>query len=90
MALEPRPRLRDQTAMRLTAAQLEQFQRDGVFVLPNLFSTADVAVLRGELQAVLVEDTPANFREKDGRKVRTTMGLHLRNPVFAKLGRRYH
>jgi ectoine hydroxylase len=46
-----------------------------------------VAVLRAALPAVFAEDTPANFREKDGSKVRTAMGIHLRSPAYAKLVR---
>src|SRR5262245_8151766 len=83
--LDRGPRLRHDAAMRLTAAQLEQFNRDGILVLPDLFSPAEVAVLRAALPAVFAEDTPANFREKDGSKVRTAMGIHLRSHVFAKL-----
>lgn len=73
--------------MRLTSTQLDQFRRDGVLILPGLFSPAEVAVLRAQLPAVFAQDTPANVREKDGVKVRTAMGLHLRNPVFARLVR---
>ena len=73
--------------MRLTAAQLDQFHRDGVLALPGLFSADEVAVLRAALPAVFAQDAPANFREKDGHKVRTAMGIHLRSPVFAKLVR---
>jgi ectoine hydroxylase len=73
--------------MRLTPAQLDQFHRDGVLVLPALFSPAEVAVLRAALPAVFAQDTSANFREKDGSKVRTAMGIHLRSPAFAKLVR---
>src|SRR5262245_30761915 len=73
--------------MRLTPAQLDQFHRDGVLVLPALFSPTEVAALRAALPAVFAQDTPANFREKDGSKVRTAMGIHLRSPTFAKLVR---
>ncbi|MGH6887272.1 MAG: phytanoyl-CoA dioxygenase family protein [Geminicoccales bacterium] len=73
--------------MQLTASQLEQFDRDGVLVLPALFSAAEVAILRAALPAVFAEDAPANIREKDGGRVRTAMGLHLRSTVFAKLVR---
>jgi len=85
--LDRRARLGDDAAMRLTPAQLDQFHRDGVLVLPALFSPAEVAVLRAALPAVFAQDTPANFREKDGSKVRTAMGIHLRSPAFAKLVR---
>jgi ectoine hydroxylase len=85
--LDRREQLRDHAAMRLTPAQLDQFRRDGVLVLPALFSPDEVAVLRAALPAVFAQDTPANFREKDGSKVRTAMGIHLRSPAFAKLVR---
>jgi len=73
--------------MHLTPAQLDQFRGDGFLVLPGLFSPAEVALLRGQLPAVFAQDTPANIREKDGVKVRTAMGLHTRNAVFAKVVR---
>src|SRR5262245_15422248 len=73
--------------MRLSPDLLDRFRRDGFLVLPNLFSAAEVAVMRAALPAVFAQDTPANFREKDGNKVRTAMGIHLRSPVFAKLVR---
>ncbi|MGH6931990.1 MAG: phytanoyl-CoA dioxygenase family protein [Dongiaceae bacterium] len=73
--------------MRLTATQLDQFRRDGFLILPNLFSAAEVVLLRAQLPALFAEDSPANIREKDSSEVRTAMGLHLRNPVFAKLVR---
>ena len=71
--------------MRLSPDLLDRFRRDGFLVLPNLFSAAEVAVLRAALPAVFAQDTPANFREKDGSKVRTAMGIHLRSPVYDKL-----
>lgn len=73
--------------MRLTQEQLERFHEDGFLLLPNLFSREEVEILRGELPAIFAEDCPANIREKSGGPVRTAMGLHLRNPVFAKLAR---
>jgi ectoine hydroxylase len=73
--------------VKLTRDEFDRFHRDGFLVLLNLFSTAEVAVLRGELPALFAEDTPANFREKQTGKVRTAMGLHQRNAVYAKLVR---
>src|SRR5262249_53711079 len=83
----PRRDFRDNVAMRLSPDLLDRFRRDGFLVLPNLFSAAEVAVLRAALPAVFAQDTPAHFRDKDGSKVRTAMGIHLRSPVFAKLVR---
>ncbi len=73
--------------MKLTDAELAQIERDGFLVLPELFSPAEVALMRAQLPALFAEDNPANIREKDSGEVRTAMGLHLRNEVFAKLVR---
>jgi ectoine hydroxylase len=73
--------------MRLTARQLEDFDRDGFLILPELFSKDEIAALRAPLPALFAADDPANIVEKRGGEVRTAMGLHLRDPVFAKLVR---
>ncbi len=73
--------------MRLGSAQLERFERDGFLVLPELFSKDEVAALRARLAALFAANDPANVREKQGGEVRTAMGLHLRDPLFAKLVR---
>ena len=73
--------------MRLSGAQLERFERDGFLVLPELFSKDEVAALRARLAALFAADDPANIVEKNSGEVRTAMGLHLRDPVFAKLVR---
>lgn len=71
--------------MRLTGAQLAEFHSQGFLILPALFSAAEVAVLRAELPRLFAEETPANIREKASGEVRTAMGLHLRNHLFARL-----
>ncbi|MCP5150672.1 MAG: phytanoyl-CoA dioxygenase family protein [Ectothiorhodospiraceae bacterium] len=73
--------------MRLTDQQLEQFDRDGILVLPAVFSPTEVAAFRDAFDAVCAEDVPANIREKKSGAVRTAMGLHLRHPTFAGLVR---
>ncbi len=73
--------------MRLSAQQLEAFDRDGVLLLPGLFAADEVARLRGALPALFAEDSPANVIEKASGEVRTAMGLHLRDPQFGKLVR---
>jgi hypothetical protein len=72
--------------MLLTVTQLEQYRRDGFLILPGLFSAAEVQVLKDDLPRLHAEDTPANFREKNGL-VRTAMGLHLRSAVYANVVR---
>ncbi len=73
--------------MHLTAQQLEDFDRDGFLILPELFSKDEIAALRAPLPALFAAADPANIVEKHGGEVRTAMGLHLRDPVFAKLVR---
>ncbi|MEN8261171.1 MAG: phytanoyl-CoA dioxygenase family protein [Pseudomonadota bacterium] len=73
--------------MKLDDAQLEQFDRDGFLIFPDLFSAAEIAAVRSELPALFAEDTDANITEKKGGAVRTSMGLHLRNNMFGKLVR---
>lgn len=73
--------------MKLAGDQLERFHRDGFLILPGLFSRDEVRALCARLPALYAEDTPANVRERQGGEVRTAMGLHLRDPLFAKLVR---
>src|SRR5215470_2127295 len=74
-------------AARLSPAQLARYRRDGFLILPGLFSPTEVEALRAELPALFAESTPANFREKVSGEVRTAMGLHRRNEVYARLVR---
>ena len=45
--------------MRLTARQLEDFDRDGFLILPELFSKDEIAALRAPLPALFAADDPA-------------------------------
>jgi ectoine hydroxylase len=74
-------------AVRLSQEQLERYGADGFLVLPGLFSSAEVEVLRAELPRLFAEDTPANIREKASGEVRTAMGLHTRSEAYARLCR---
>jgi ectoine hydroxylase len=69
----------------LTADQLATFERDGVIVLPDRFTPAEVGSINDALAAVMVEDAPENIREKSSGAVRTAMGLHLRHELFGRL-----
>jgi ectoine hydroxylase len=69
----------------LTDEQLATFERDGVLVLPDRFSRADVDTMNEALAELMDEDVPQNIREKSSGAVRTAMGLHLRHEVFGRL-----
>ncbi|MGI9464659.1 MAG: phytanoyl-CoA dioxygenase family protein [Aestuariivirgaceae bacterium] len=73
--------------MQLSEQQIEEFRENGFVLLPDLFSPSEVAILNEARHAVFAEQTDANIIEKKSGEVRTAMGLHQRNEVFAKLVR---
>lgn len=73
------------TPEQLTPEQLDTFHRDGVVALRRRFTTAEVAELNAVTDRLMAEDVPQNIREKSSGVVRTAMGLHLRDPLFAEL-----
>ena len=73
--------------MSLTEKQQQEFDRNGYLILPSLFSTEEIALLRAQLPHLFSDNDPANIREKDGGAVRTAMGLHQRNLIFNILSR---
>jgi L-proline 4-hydroxylase len=73
--------------MRLDTAQLARFYEDGFLILPELFTPAEVDLMRAQLPALFAQSCPENFREKGSGVVRTAMALHQRNKVYARLVR---
>ena len=73
--------------MKLSGEQLETFRRDGLLILPGLFSADEVAAIRTALAPLFGEECDANIREKTGTVARTVMGLHQRDELFDRLVR---
>ena len=73
--------------MKLTQAQLEQFDRDGYLFFPGQFSRQEVSVLTGEGPALYAQRRPENVREKTGDVVRTNFAAHMYSAPFARLAR---
>ena len=73
--------------MTLTDTQLAELKDQGFLVLPGLFTADEIDRLRGRLPALFADDDPANIVEKESGEVRTSMGLHLRDALYAKLVR---
>lgn len=71
----------------LGADQLAAFHRAGVIALPGLFSEDEVDAITAGLPRLFSERCPENFRERSSDVVRTAMGLHRRDPLFARLVR---
>lgn len=72
--------------MKLTDAQVKQFNDEGWLFLPELFSPEEVAVLRTEAEAIYAHDRPEVWREKSGAP-RTAFAAHTYNEAFNILGR---
>ena len=73
--------------MKLTDAQREELEAKGFVILPDRFSRAEVAAIRSRLPALFSQRDEANVIERGSGVVRTAMGLHLRDALFADLVR---
>ena len=73
--------------MKLSEAQLAQFDRDGYLFFPSLFSPEEVKVLTDAVPALYAQRRPENVREKTGDAVRTNFAAHLYSAPFARLAR---
>jgi len=75
----------------LTTEQLSRFERDGFLVLPEVFTAAEVAVFKQELERMSrspeVLESPAAIREPDSGALRSVFAIHRSNPLFARVAR---
>jgi ectoine hydroxylase len=72
--------------MKLSDQQVRQFDEEGWLFLPELFTPAEIEVLRTEAEDIYRHDRPEVWREKSGAP-RTAFAAHLYNDAFAILGR---
>jgi ectoine hydroxylase len=73
--------------MKLTPAQIEQFDRDGYLFFPGLFTPEETRKLTEAVPALYEVHAPWNVREKGSDAVRTNFAAHLVSPPFARLAR---
>ena len=73
--------------MRLQAAELERFDRDGYLFFPSLFKPEEICVLTEEVSRLFAQHRPENVREKGSDAVRTNFAAHLYSKPFARLAR---
>ncbi|HSO07713.1 MAG TPA: phytanoyl-CoA dioxygenase family protein [Pelomicrobium sp.] len=73
--------------MKLTNAQLEEFDRTGYLFFPSLFTPPEIKVLNDEVPRLYAMDRIENVREKDSNAVRTNFAAHLYSEPFARLAR---
>jgi ectoine hydroxylase len=72
--------------MKLTDAQLQQFERDGYLFMPNLFRPAEVAVLADEVQRAVELRRPEVLRAETG-ELRALLAMERYSEPFARLMR---
>ena len=73
--------------MKLSAEQMERFNREGYLFFPSLFSPQEIKTLTAEVPSLYAQRRPENVREKTGDVVRTNFAAHLYSYPFAKLAR---
>jgi ectoine hydroxylase len=73
--------------MRLTPAQLEQFDREGYLFFPGHFSTEETRALTDAVPELYARREDYNVREKGKDAVRTNFAAHMYSEPFAKLAR---
>src|SRR5438045_1234489 len=73
--------------MKLSADQIQRFERDGYLFFPSLFSPAEIKALTDEVPSLYAQRRPENVREKSADVVRTNFAAHRYSYPFAKLAR---
>lgn len=68
--------------MKLTPDDLRRYEGEGFLFLSSLFSPAEVAVLKAQLQGELHQGSDRKVTEKDDKVVRSVYGSHQTNEVF--------
>jgi ectoine hydroxylase len=73
--------------MKLTPQQLSEFDEQGYLFLPNLFTSAEMDVLNGEVPGILAQKREEVVREKGTEAPRSAFYVQTWNPVYALLAR---
>ena len=71
--------------MRLSEAELKQFDEDGYLFFPGKFSPEEAALLKHEAEAIYALDRKEVWRESNG-VARTAFAAHKYNEAFRRLG----
>ena len=72
--------------MKLTSAQLKEFDENGYIIVENCFSADEMAVLRSEAEGIYKTKRKEVWFEKSGAP-RTAFAAHTYNEAFGILGR---
>jgi len=72
--------------MKLTSEQIEQYQRQGYILLPDLLRSDEVGQLQAALPGIFARSGPEIIREQDDvSAVRLAFGAHIYSPPFREL-----
>lgn len=87
--LDPVVHSHDRHQAPIAAELIDRFERDGYLILPSVFSSDEVALLRDELDRQrhdpALADSEKVIREPDGGAIRSVFDIHRDNPLFARL-----
>lgn len=72
--------------LKLSPEDLWRYRQDGFLIFEQLFSSAELDVIRAELPTIFAEDSARRVLEKSGA-VRTVFASHLTNEVFHRFAR---
>ena len=73
--------------MKLTAAQLEEFNEQGYLFLPNVFLAQEMDILNAEVPGILATQREEVVREKGSDAPRSAFYVQTWNPVYERLAR---
>jgi len=71
--------------MLLSENQRLEYEANGFLNIPNVFSPAELEIIKSRLPAAYADDSPRRTVEEDGRTVRAVYGQHTIDPVFRAL-----
>jgi ectoine hydroxylase len=73
--------------MRLSPAQIAEFEEQGYIFIPDLFTAEEMELLNREVPGLFAEERPEVWREKGSTAPRTAFFVQTWNEVFARLAR---
>ncbi|HLJ65362.1 MAG TPA: phytanoyl-CoA dioxygenase family protein [Stellaceae bacterium] len=73
--------------MKLSQAQIEEFEENGYLFLPSLFSSREMDLLNAEVPGIFAQTRPEVVREKGSQAPRSAFYVQHWNEMFARLSR---
>src|SRR5690349_17128908 len=74
-------------AMKLSQAQIQEYDRNGFLFFPGLLSKTEMSVISQELDSIVAKPRREIVYEKDGKTLRSIFNMHAYNEGFARMVR---